>query len=174
MRTSALILIALVGGCSVNPISETHSSARLPFLVQKVLHRCSEFVLLSLGPETTALQSDSEKFLDWEIIDRVSVENNQSKEHLIDALASCAKNNYGWSSTSFNPRHGIHAVHNGEQHDLAVSFDCAQVRWYVNNELREVIYVSQDQDKSFDRFLKENNAKTAPVSTLGKRIEAQN
>ena len=157
MRRNAWIativaLMAWVSGCA-----EEHD---IPGPLLEVLQNGNQYELLSLDPTherglTTnpATTQAAERFHDYKILGRTSIEDAASRKQLNEALRAGAKENTGMVAMCFNPRHGIHVVRDGKSMDFVICFECMQVAVYENDKRIEGFLVTGSPQPIFDDVL---------------------
>lgn len=148
-----MLTLALFAGCSTN---------RLPAEASSALQDGSDFELFSLEPSRRVHESNATTFHDWAILGATKVTDPATREVLIDALkAGVAENSNGMAAACFEPRHGIRVMHDGEQHDFVIFFECYQGQWYTGDERKEGFLLTKSPQPAFDRVLRDASVQLA-------------
>jgi hypothetical protein len=128
-RTRLLWLACLLGvGAIVVWYALPTGSRRalLPGDTQSILEHADHFELLSLEPSLHVTGDDH--FQGYVVRGRAVLKDHAVQMKLLHAMYGSL--GHGVPASCFDPRHGIHAVHNGQTVDILICFECAQVYSY--------------------------------------------
>jgi len=136
----------------LNKLTQNDFSAE----ARRVLENAREIELVSLTP-----QRAGDGYFGYQVLGRTSVKDPARARALIGEFRKSVEANGGWVAACFNPRHGLHASHEGNTVDLVICFECAQTRVYLNGKSdRGVLNTGHGAD-AFNAALREANVALA-------------
>jgi len=165
-RTTGIVCVALSLLFAPTAVGWPHSRLiytglsdhnRIPKAALEILEHADQFDLLSLDPLPRTPAKNT--FHGRKVLDRISVKDPEARRRLISALKMGPEENQGNIAMCFNPRHGIHVVHEGKQADFVICFECLQVEVYGVGKGR---FLVSDSPKAI--FDKELQAAPAPLN----------
>ncbi len=120
----------------------------------------TNFELISLDPvhERAVLDGEwqGEVFHNQAVIGSTSVEDATVRAALLDALVEAvAEKDLSADSKCFYPRHGIRVLHNGQQHDFVICFQCEKAGRYIDGEAVLGFYLAKTLKQVFDKVLQD-------------------
>jgi hypothetical protein len=135
-----------------NPASAPENlwESHIPAYATEILKQATSFELLSLNPFYEP--NNDKSFYGYRILGKTVVENDEAKKLFADLEKGVAEQTSG-PMDCFNPRHGIHAVANGEAADIVICFECRQCEVFANGKASGKFYVSKSPSTSFNAAL---------------------
>src|SRR5688500_3924625 len=120
-QTILVVIVALLffTGCQGN-------GNDIPAGTLAALQQGDGYELLSLDPRELD-EPPPDHFHGWRVLGRTTITDPATRKKLNEALRKGARENTGMAAACFNPRHGIHVVHNGKAYDLVICFECLSV-----------------------------------------------
>ena len=121
------------------------------------LRNGTDLQLISLDPELRDPWPNPDGFHGWAVLGSTAIDSLPSRSILLDALDTgvAEVNAMTGMFACFDPRHGLRVTHNGRRHDFVICFECAAIRWYVDDTLTQTIAVSGSPQKAFDQALRD-------------------
>ena len=149
-----LVLLAILlafSGCSFsNPIPEEAGFA---------IEKAKEFELYSLDPFPEKRVDQKNNFRRWSILGSTVIKDPETRDRMIKQFKAAVAEHRGGPKQGFIPRHGIRVVHDGSTHEFVVSFECSQVRWYIDGNPSNAFLISDSAQEPFDAALREANVR---------------
>jgi hypothetical protein len=145
----AVMLTGLVG-CeneTVSPAAPVSEAPRIPGHspedAYRALHQIDRMELFSLNPGVGKFDSEKRGYLGWSFLGTTLIEDDETRSKIVAAFESAAEANDGSTKPCFTPHYGLRIHSQGTIHDFAISFDCAQAHWYVNQKKPKGIMLSE-------------------------------
>jgi hypothetical protein len=156
MRLAMMIGLAVV----LLPIctrSEGKRERRLPEQARAILSKAATFELYSLQPLKDKKAADGPgRLYGWKVLGKTTVKraDKAGKELLAGLEKAIGK---GGGAECFDPRHAIHAEHEGKSVDLVICFECHWVNVYLDgkNKLVSQLTVDPSIEPLFDKVLRD-------------------
>lgn len=128
-------------------------SGELPEATQEAVKDADHFELLTLLPvfsleEGEFPEDELERFHDGLVLGRVVIEDQATRDKLIDALREATRTG-GVPADCFNPRHGIRIEFGERVHDIEICFECSQAYAHENGS-STLFYISPEQAAIFN------------------------
>ena len=157
---SLLTLLAIplaISGCSFDqPIPEEAGFA---------IEKAKEFELFSLDPFPEKRVDQNNNFRRWSILGSTVIKDQETRNRMIKQFKAAVAEHRGGPKRGFIPRHGIRVVHDGSTHEFVVSFECSQVRWYIDGKPSNAFLISDSARESFDAALREANVRLSEAES---------
>jgi hypothetical protein len=126
----------------------------IPASAKAILEAATRLELLSLQPTAPDDQSKDD-FHGWKVLGTKAVEDEKTREELVEVFEHGVAEYKGGPAKCFNPRHGIRVKDNGTTVDFVICFECFQVRLYTTGEKEKNFLVSRSPAELFNKILKE-------------------
>jgi hypothetical protein len=101
----------------------------IPNGARETLEHADQFELLSLSPAHSR-EPPKIDFHGFKVLGQIYIKDAAIRQKLVLALERGVRENDGVIAACFNPRHGIHVVHQGKTADFVICFECRQVHAY--------------------------------------------
>jgi hypothetical protein len=124
----------------------------IPTGARETLEHADQFELLSLSPEHLREPAKID-FHGFKVLGQIYIKDAAVRRKLVLAFERGVRENDGVIAACFNPRHGIHVVHNGKTADFVICFECRQVHAYGDDGGEFLI--SDSPQPVFDGVLRE-------------------
>ena len=125
----------------------------MPAYAADALRDGSAFQLLSLDPSYLNAEQCPNDFHNWNALGSTPV-STIDRTKLVDSLIASVPENPGAIAACFNPRHGIRVVHENQQFDFVICFECLQIYWYIDDERQPTILTSGSPLPAFNDVLR--------------------
>lgn len=152
-KTILILLCSFISICIF--ADEKIVQNKLPEDVLIVLEKADKLELLSLDPNRIEDKDKSkEGFHGFQILGKIEVKEEVRKKIVSSLLAGIASEKN--MAKCFEPRHGIHAVHDGKTVDLVICFQCQRVDVYAVSATKiNFLAISSTPEPVFDKVLNE-------------------
>ena len=91
--------------------------------------------LISLDPNLEPKDGkDADRFHGWKVLGQTTIKDADVRKKVLDAVLKGIQENKGEAANCFQPRHGLHATHEGKTVDLVICFECLQIRAYGDGD----------------------------------------
>lgn len=137
-------------------------SDSMPEEAKQALQNAESFEFYSLHPDRLKEETDNETFHNWKVLGKTTIEAEETRNTLINAMVKGVNASDGSVAGCFNPRHGIRVKHKGKTHDFVVCFECLQIQWFVDSEKQNGFLTTESPQRTFDKILKEADVPLPP------------
>jgi hypothetical protein len=147
-----LIPIALIA----TTVAYFHFRRDLPRSSLTALRSAEQFELLSLHPEMTYSPGPHvplSRFYNHEILGRTTITDPATRQQLVDALRSAARQSDGSIAACFMPRHGIRVTRVGQVTDFVICFECRVVHIHRHGQPTAYVPITRSAEPLFDAAL---------------------
>ena len=127
------------------------------------MREAASFELLSLDPTAPVDADAGDRFHDWAVLGRGTVDSPVVRRTLIDALEAGVAGNGGGVAACFEPRHAISVLHRNRRHDFVICFACLSAKRFVDGAERPGFLTTASPQPAFDDALKSLNLPLAPA-----------
>ena len=155
MRPLLLMTALFAFGCSADserPVLPSTGDP-MPADAADALRHGSAFQLLSLDPSYLETEQRPNDFHNWNALGSTPISPVDRKK-LTELLIASVPENPGAIAACFNPRHGIRVMHENQQFDFVVCFECLQIYWYIDGEKQPTILTSGSPLPAFNDVLR--------------------
>ncbi|MCC9658805.1 initiator NS1 family protein [Rhodopirellula halodulae] len=125
----------------------------MPAEATDALRNGSAFELLSLDPSYLDAEQRPNDFHNWNTLGATPV-SRDDRTKIAELLIASVPENPGAIAACFNPRHGIRVVHDNQQFDFVICFECLQIYWYIDDEKQPTILTSGSPLPAFNGILR--------------------
>jgi hypothetical protein len=156
------LALAAIGGCHDRGAANREAARAALDLFKQA----DQFELLSLNPvfDPKHPETPAPKFHGWDVIGKTTITNSEVRTKLIAALRNAVADPPPGKVGCFNPRHGIHAIHQGDAIDLVICFECEIALVYTNDEETSGFHITSPPRVTFNKTLLEAGISLAPGS----------
>lgn len=170
MRNILLIVLVMLlpglVGCDRETSSQETPVAEAPRIpgnipeeAYRALHQIDRMELFSLNPGMGKLDSEKQGYLGWSFLGTTLIKDEELQSKIVAAFESAAEANDGSTKPCFKPHYGLRIHSQGTIHDFAISFDCAQAHWYVNQKKPKGIMLSETPSDIWNEALAEGKVR---------------
>jgi hypothetical protein len=118
-----LLCISAIAGCSAVKTN------KLPSAAKSILEKADQIELISLDPGLPESGGPPKgDYFGWKELGRTAIENSDTRKNVVAAVEKGFSEAEG-GKLCFDPRHALHARHNGKTVDVLICFYCSQVKW---------------------------------------------
>jgi hypothetical protein len=131
--------------------AEQPGAFELPDWAKTIVAKAASFELYSLDPGQDVDPKDKARLHGWKVLGKTTLKRtDEAGKALLQALD---KSRVGLGAKCFDPRHAIHAEHDGKKVDVLICFECGWAYVYPSDGDHVILKIDRTAEKVFNKLL---------------------